>query len=140
MSIHMFSSLRCRNCPYTSKMCCNFHPVLAMRCRMCREKGAHLCGGCGEYSALYSKLPADQVEEFQVEALKAEAMTEGELREFLEGLKLLHERRVVEACLNALMSVPCPRVRTMLEERWVRASEIQEFYTRTETESATVCA
>lgn len=135
MSIHLFSSLRC-SCTHISKMCCNFHPVLHMRCRMCREKGAHLCGGCGEYTASYSKFPANQVAEFQAEALKAETMDE--LRAFFAELRL-HDRRIIEACLNALMSVPCPRVRAMLEERWTRSTEIQEFI-HTETEPATVCA
>ena len=138
MSIHMFSSLRC-SCSHTSKMCCNYHPILSMRCRMCREKGAHLCGGCGEYTASYSKLPADQVAEFQAEALKAEKMTVEELRAFFASLKPLHDRRIIEACLNALMSIPCPRLRAMLEERWTRSTEIQEFI-HTETEPATVCA
>ena len=133
MSIHLFSSLRCSNCTHISKMCCNFHPVLHMRCRMCREKGVHQCGGCGEYTASYSKLPADEVAEFQAEALKAETMDE--LREFLRRLD--PNRRTIEACLNALMGIPCPRLRAMLEERWTR-SEIQEF--PHETEPATVCA
>lgn len=133
MSIHLFSSLRCSNCTHISKMCCNFHPVLHMRCRMCREKGAHQCSGCGEYTASYPKLPADEVAEFQAEALKAETMDE--LREFLRRLD--PTRRTIEACLNALMGIPCPRLRAMLEERWTR-SEIQEF--PHETEPATVCA
>jgi hypothetical protein len=119
MSIHLFSSLRCNNCDYTSKMCCNFHPILSMRCRMCRENGAHLCGGCGKYTATYSKLPADQMTEFQTEALKAEMMDQ--LREFLCNLEA--NRQAIEAHLNALMGVPCPRLRALLEERWTSAQE-----------------
>jgi uncharacterized protein YbbK (DUF523 family) len=75
------------------------------------------------------------VAEFQAEALKAETMDE--LREFLRRLE--PTRRIIEACLNALMGVPCPRLRALLEERWTRSTEIQEFM-HTETEPATVCA
>lgn len=95
-------------------MCCNYHPILSQRCTTCRDKGAHRCSGCGSYTATYSKLPDQQVSSFAKAALQAEQM--GKTLQSTEWWS--KERATIEAYLNALMALPCPTVKQLLEECW----------------------